>query len=190
MTLQNKPLRYLLIDTCIFDHIANSELSVQIFAIAGDAINKGYALSLSLFSIFEMVNTSTVENELKAMAAIQGMKRFKINQSVLLAAGRLGEFYKREGSDKEPEDGDKIIAATAVIYNCVIFTTNGRDFPQPFFNVIAKPILTYTSKGKEIMLPAYLIEPDINVITRKIQERKDEEDQFVRNLERLKPKSS
>lgn len=174
-TKQEKPLRYILLDSDIFNHLGNSDLYPQIIYLLRDALEKGYGLSMSIFTLLELIDTASVENEVKAMAAIQGVKRFKINQSILLTAGHLGCMYKEDGVTKEPEKGDKIIAATSLLNNTVIFTTNGRDYPRPFFKELSKPILKYKkSDGRDVCLISYFLEPDLEIIAKKHQERVDE----------------
>ena len=171
----NSPQRYILIDTTIFQHLGNKELASQIIFLLRDALKKGYGVSMSIYSLLELIDTSTIENEINAINATNGIKRFQINQTVLITAGHLGCLYKDDGLDKQPEKGDKVIAATSLLNNTVIFTTNGRDFPRPFFKTITKPMLKYTKQdGREVCLISYFLEPDIELISTKHQERIDE----------------
>lgn len=172
MISTNKPSRYILIDTSIFEHLGNEDLSRQIFLLLNDAKAKGYGLSMSIFSLLELIDTATIENERKAIEATNGIKRFKINQTNLVTAGHLGCMYKNDGLDRQPEKGDKIIAACACMNNAIIFTTNGRDFPCPFFKTLSKPLLTYKkSDGREVCLVSYFLEPDIEILNKKYSER-------------------
>jgi hypothetical protein len=165
--------RYILLDTCIFGHWDNVELSKQIFSLMEESVGMGYGLCLSNYTIFELLDTATYEEEVKAMNTITGLKQFKMNQSVLIAAGHLGWLYKEDGLDngKQPESGDKIIGATSVLNNTLIFTTNGRDFPIPFFKVISTPLLRYTKSKKNVYIPSYFLEPNIEVISSLYAER-------------------
>lgn len=170
----NKFSRYILLDTNIFEHLGNSDLYPQIISILQDSISQGYGLSLSQYSIFELLDTASIENEIRAMNAIGGLKQFKISQSILIASGHLGCLYNEDGleNNKQPERGDKIIAGTSLINNTLIFTTNGRDFPRPFFKEISKPILKYKkSDGREVYVVSYFLEPDIEVIQNKYNSR-------------------
>lgn len=173
-TKRVKPKRYILLDTNIFKHLSNSDLYPQIINLLKDAVSKGYGISYSIYSLFELIDSASVENEVVAMNATKGLKRYKINQTILIGAGHLGSMYKDDGVKKEPERGDKIIAATAIITNSVIFTTNGRDFPIPFFKVISTPLLKYNRCGRDVCLFSYFIEPDLDKITTKHKERIDE----------------
>lgn len=170
----NKPLRYILLDTNIFEHLGNPDLYPQIISILKDSVSQGYGLALSQYSIFELLDTASVENEIKAMNAVQGLKQFKVLQSVLIASGHLGCLYNEDGleNNKQPERGDKVIGGTSLINNTVIFTTNGRDFPRPFFKELSKPILKYKkSDGRDVYVISYFLEPDIEVVQSKYQSR-------------------
>lgn len=181
MKRTSKPARYILLDSDIFNHLGNTDLYPQIIFLLRDALSKGYGLSMSIFTLLELIDTATVENEMKAMSATTGIKRFKINQTVLVAAGHLGCMYKENKVQKEPEKGDKIIAATSLLNNTIIFTTNGRDYPRPFFKEMSKPLLKYhKSDGREVYIVSYFLEPDFEVIAAKHQERLD----MHRNLTR------
>lgn len=170
-----RPSRYILLDSDIFNHLGNADLFPQIIYLLRDALAKGYGISMSLYTLLELIDTASIENEVKAVIATQGVKRFKINQTILITAGHLGCMYKEDNVTKEPDKGDKIIAATAVLNNSVIFTTNGRDYPRPFFREISKPVLKYKkSDGREVCLISYFLEPDFDIISTKHQERVDE----------------
>ncbi len=171
---QNKPLRYIILDTCIFQHFANESLAVQMLGILQDAKTKGYGLALSQYSLIELVDNASIENESKRMAAIKGIKHFKVKQSVLLIAGHLGCLYKEDGMEEkqQPERGDKIIGATAFLYESLIYTTNGRDYPQPFFKEIARQTFLYkTDSGRDASVVGYFIEPDKETIINKYANR-------------------
>jgi len=170
----SNPYRYILLDTNIFEHLDNTELNPQITSLLKDSVSKGYAISMSQYSILELLDTASVENEVRAMNTISGLKQFKASQSVLIAAGHLGCLYKEDGleNNKQPERGDKVIAATSLINNTIVFTTNGRDFPIPFFKEISRPVLKYHKPdGREVYIVSYFLEPDIDVIQNKYNSR-------------------
>lgn len=183
MSPQNRPirpLRYIVLDTNIFEHLGNSELYPQIISLLQDARNQGYGISMSIYTLLELIDTASVENEAKAISATNGVKRFKINQRILIAAGHLGCLYKDDEVNKQPEKGDKILAAISLLHNAVIFTTNERDFPVPFFNVLSKPLLKYTKPdGREVFLVSYFLEPDADLIIAKHEERTRESERRI-----------
>jgi predicted nucleic acid-binding protein len=169
-----KPQRYLILDSNIFKYFGNLELSSQIIFLLQDALAKGYGLAISKFTLLELLDTATVDNEIKAFSYIKGLRHFRISETVLTTAGHLGCLYKDDGIEDQPEKGDKIIAGTAWANNAVIFTANGRDFPTPFFNVLSKSVLKYTKNKAEVHMVFYFVEPDYQMIQTKYQERVDE----------------
>lgn len=180
----SRPVRYLIIDSNIFKLLGNPEILPQITFLLGDALTKGYGLAISKFTLLELLDTATVENEVKAFTSIRGLKHFQMNETVLIAAGHLGCLYQDDGVNVKspPEKGDKIIAGTALINNAVIFTTNGRHFPIPFFTVMSKPILKdKKSDGREVHTVSYFLEPDLDVIGTKYQERINEHQRKIDN---------
>jgi len=169
-----KPTRYILLDTNIFEHLGNTELRSQITNLLNDALTKGYGISMSQYSFLELLDTATVENEVRALSETKGLKQFKVTQGVLIASGHLGCLYKEDGLDnnKQPERGDKIIAGTSMVHNTLIFTTNGRDFPRPFFNEVSKQLLKYSkSDGREVYIISYFLEPNLDIIQAKYDSR-------------------
>jgi len=170
----SRPLRYILLDTNIFTNLNNKQLNEQITFLLQDAVSKGYGLGISQLSIFELLDSASLQNEIKAFSIISGLKQFKILQGVLITAGHLGCLYSEDGIDyqKHPQIGDKIIAATAIVNNAVILTFNGRHFPTPFFKIISTNALKYKQDGgRESYQVCYFLEPDIDIIKKKYDSR-------------------
>lgn len=169
----NKPQRYIILDTNIFQHAGNDSLALQVIVFLKEAVSKGYGISLSQFSLIELVDGASLEKERKRLAAVNGLKQFHVTQGVLLIAGQLGCLYGEDGLDEkqQPERGDKIIGATSLLGNCLIYTTNGRDFPAPYFKEVGRYNLPYQKGGVEVNIMAYLMEPDINATAARINNR-------------------
>lgn len=171
---QNKAIRYIILDSCIFQHFANESLSAQIISTLKDAASKKYGIGLSQYSLMELLDNASTENETKRLSAVKGFKQFKIKQTTLIVAAHLGCLYKQEGlqEKQQPETGDKIIAATSILYNALIFTTNARDFPLPFFKEVARQIYIYkTESNKDAAVVGCFFEPAYDVIAQKYNER-------------------
>jgi predicted nucleic acid-binding protein len=160
------PSRYIILDTNIFQHFGNETLANKIIENLRYAVSQGYGLAMSQYSLIELVDNASVETEQRRINAIKGVKHFKVKQSTLIAAGHLGSLYKEDGMEEkqQPERGDKIIGATAVLNNCVIYTTNGKDFPPPYFKEIARHYLPYTKAGRDVAIMGYFLEPDLKAI--------------------------
>lgn len=164
MSEKNRPQRYLLLDTNIIQHFGNPSLGNAIIEILKDAVTKKYGISISQISLMEMVDGASLETESQRLKVIKGLKHFKIKQDTLMVAAHLGSLYKQDGmTDKQqPEKGDKIIGATAILTSSIIYTTNGRDFPQPYFKEIGRHLLQYKKPdGTDVCIIGYYIEPDI-----------------------------
>lgn len=171
--MENKLFRPLILDTNILQHLGNVELAKQIFERMIFAAKNNYIISYSEYSILEMVDCASTSIEAKRLKAIDWLIHYPVNQQTLIVAGHLGGLYQEDGlsATQQPERGDKIIGATAIISNAVIYTTNGRDFPQPYFKEYSRHLLTFKKDGRDICLMGYFIEPDIIAINNRYNHR-------------------
>ncbi len=133
-----KDKHYVILDTCIIQHLGDKELAECIINDLKEAATAGYDIAISDFTFFELLNGATVEKEQERINALAGISRYYVKKDILIAAAHLGCLYQQDGTDADT--GDKIIGATSLIFNSIIYTTNGRDFPRPFFNEVAKSI--------------------------------------------------
>lgn len=173
MSSETKPLRYIVLDTNIFQHLGNDSLAIEIIKVLKEAKEKNYGLALSQYSILELVDTANIDIEKRRLNVISGFKHFKVKQDILIVAGHLGCLYKDDGltEKQQPERGDKIIGATAINHNCLIYTTNAKDFPPPYFKEIGRHWLTYKKNGADVAIVGYFMEPDILAIVRRYGQR-------------------
>lgn len=180
---QQKPSRYIILDTCIIQHFANTELAICMLNILREVVSYGYGIAISDFTFFEMLNGATVAREIERLRVISGIKRYYVKKQVLIAAGHLGYLYQADGiQPSQIESGDKIIAATALLTGSVIYTTNIRDFPLPFFKELDRPKLEYSKNGRPVVPSSFFIEPDANHIVTKFDER-------MREIEKITPQT-
>lgn len=157
--------RYILLDTNIISSFSNDELGAKIIAVLQEAVALQYGIAISDFTFLEIMNGTSVETEKKMADTLTGIERFFVKKDVLIASAHLGGFYKSHGLQLDQFGvGDQIIAATAVLHNCIIFTKNGRGFPIPFFKEIDRRMIEYTSKEFPICVPVYFMEPQIPFI--------------------------
>ena len=172
LNVMKKPSRYIVLDTCIFQHFAEKELGLAVINILRQAVNIDYGIAVSDFSFFELLDGASVEKEIDRIKAVGATKRFWVKKNVLIAAAHLGCLYSKDGiPDKQINPGDKVIAATALLTNSIIYTTNGRDFPRPFFRELAQIPLWYKKNDRTICLMSYYLETDTNYIVSKYNER-------------------
>jgi predicted nucleic acid-binding protein len=160
-----KEKRYILLDTNIISSFGNDDLGTKILEVLNEAVTLGYGLAISDITFLEIINGTSVETEIKMLRALEGLERFYVKKEVLVAAAHLGGLYKES---KLPLDqfgmADQIIAATAILHNCIIFTKNGRDFPVPFFKELDRRMIEYTSKDYPVCVPTYFLEPQLEFI--------------------------
>lgn len=170
----DKSTRNILLDTNIVSFIENEEKRERIISILKEAVELGYGIAVSELVYFELLNEASIEKEYTIFTNLDGVPRFSISKKVAIVAGRLGSFYKESGIDpKQIESGDRIMAATSVLNNCVIFTANIRDFPAPFFKEMNRINLECKGKGGYMThCYLYFIEPDLEYIGKFHKNRK------------------
>lgn len=157
--------RRIILDTCIWQHLSQLDLFPQIIKVLQDALSQGYGIAISQFSFFELMHTANVETETKRLEKTVGIKQLHVTAEILRAAARLGSLYKEDGlGDKSPEIGDKIIAATTIVTQNLIYTSDALGYPRPYFNEIGKHRMDYKKNGKDMSIVAYLLEPDNDAI--------------------------
>ena len=91
-----------------------------------------YRLAISEFTTYEYLRRLWGKKAKKAEEAISGYERKTVTREVLETASILDGLYYDEGLTNI-SDGDKIIAATAILEDGLILTANHKDFPNPFF---------------------------------------------------------
>lgn len=161
----DKNKRYIILDTNILSSFSNADLGNKIIDILREVVGYGYGIAISDITIYELVNESSFQKELQMTNTFAGISRYFCKRTELTAAARMAAFYKDHGLHMTQfEVGDRIIAGTSVVNNCIIFTLNGRDFPQPFFKEIERRMIDYTSKEYPVCVPAYFMEPQIDYI--------------------------
>lgn len=168
----NKNQRYILLDTNIISSFSNESLGEKIISVIKEVVAFGYGLAISDITYYELLNEASIDKEQKMIAVLNGLTRYYVKQDILIAAAHLGSFYKEHNLPMTQFDsGDRIIAATALLHNCLIYTTNGRDYPQPFFKEIERRMLDYQSKEWPVCVPTYFIEPQVDYIVKYHQKR-------------------
>lgn len=163
----NKNQRYIILDTNIISGFSNEDLGSKILEILKEVADYGYGIAISDITYFEILNEASLDKEQKMVSVLNGISRFFVKKDIMIAAAHLGSFYKEHGlSPTQFDPGDKIIASTSVLHNCLILTMNGRDFPQPFFKEIERRMINYQNKDWPVCVPVYFLEPQIDYITK------------------------
>lgn len=161
----DKNKRYIILDTNIISSFSNEELGQKILEILREAVALGYGIAISDITLFEVVNGTSVDTEIKMEQTLGGVERFYIKKDILLGAAHLGGIYKAHGLPLDQfGTEDQIIAATAIARNALVFTKNGRDFPPPMFKELDRRMIEYKSKEYPVCVPVYFMEPQIEYI--------------------------
>jgi len=165
MSRPNLSKNYVILDSNIIQYFNNELLASKILGILRDAIGDSYSLAISDFTFFELLNGSTIKKEQEMVIHLNGITRFYVKKTVLVAAAHLGCLYKEDGMDPGNIDiGDLIIGASAVLSGSYVFTANIRDFPVPFFKVELNKLIEYEVKGAQKFLNVAFLKPDVEVI--------------------------
>lgn len=153
----------LLLDTNIFIKLRGSKVGPQVEAILGR--HTGARLFISDMTCFEIIRAS---NDLEdAEHAVQLLcskaKRVPVDKDMLCYAAYYYNIlckYMKDGGlmkaiyPKHLSDSDTIIGATAIRMHCMICTTNGNDFPRPFFTEVSVDDLGIDQKERLFILQA------------------------------------
>jgi predicted nucleic acid-binding protein len=168
-TVPNKPI--ILLDSNIIHYSTSKNISPEILKFLVEK-EKLADLAVSEYSRFELIRgvKKTRENELMDMFNV--FKIYPISTEVTFAAARLETLYRMEEIPCNGiSDGDKFIAATAILLNSAIMTANGRDFPWPFFTEIERIPIVYKEKdiSKTVLISTFA--PDLDLVLRKFEKR-------------------
>lgn len=89
--------------------------------------------------------------------------KLSTNEAIILMAGVLHGVYKKAKIERKINDGDLIIATTAILSQSLLLTADKDDYPHPFFE--EKECLTISFKEFKnshttSVIPIYLFEPN------------------------------
>jgi predicted nucleic acid-binding protein len=167
----DKNKSYVILDTNIIQYFSNKDLAKSISDTLTEVVESGYDIAISNYTFFESIDGANRDTEVRRVEVIGKFARFSVTKSILIAAAHLGCLYNLE-SINYVDIGDKIIGATALLRNSLIFTANGRDYPRPFFSEITqKEIISKNKKGVGSLLTFYFLKPNIEYIETKFKER-------------------
>lgn len=158
-------VRYVFIDACIVQHADNDGIARGIGSDLTHAFEAGFQPATSDFTLFELIDGGTPNIEENRVKAIKGFRRFRVQDRVIRLSARMLCFYREHGLT-DISKGDRILAATCVLNpHSVLYTTNIRDFPEPFFSVVGKQQIVYLTKRGEAAIYSYFLAPDYRAIT-------------------------
>ncbi|MBI5619884.1 hypothetical protein HY950_02905 [Candidatus Gottesmanbacteria bacterium] len=172
MSPPNNPLPDILLDTCVIQSFADKHRGQQYSTYLSQLVSQTYALAISEISLYELIQGVSVSKEQQLLQTLEGVKRYTIDQNVLIAAARMRTLCNMENIAREQiSDGDRIIAATSVLTGSFILTENLNDFPRPFFVEMERKNIIYDYKNVQRMIPVYLLTPDLLIINFRFQNR-------------------
>lgn len=163
---------YVILDTNVLQYLNAPDIASGILNYIQEIIKSGYTLSISDFSIFELLSGAPRKNEAQLSALLDSLPRFAVDWQNCLTAAQISTVYRIEKSEfSSIEAGDKIIAATAILSNSIVLTANSNDFPRPFFKEFHKKFIYYKKKNKDQMISLYLLQPDLEQISFRFNNR-------------------
>ncbi|MFZ2153549.1 MAG: hypothetical protein WAV41_05890 [Microgenomates group bacterium] len=161
-----------LLDTNIVQYLASAPTSLSFINMIVDLNKKGCTMSVSEYSIFELIRGARLKTETDLSNTFNIFKKYSVSIEVLYAAARLETLYRMENIQCDKiSDGDKIIAATSILTNSTILTTNGRDFPWPYYQETDRDPVIFSEKNisKSILVSSFV--PDQTYIFKRFSER-------------------
>lgn len=169
MEPNNKETKYILFDTNVIQYLTSEKVALPLFKYLHPLFNV-YKPSISDISVCEHLSGLSSQDE-KSKNYIFNYDHFKIETNVLVGAARLQNIYRQESSDlNSVELGDRLIAATSIIYNLPIVTANVLHFPRPFFSEVDGHIIEYEyNKGRKSLF-IQILHPNTAYINLKLLE--------------------
>jgi len=172
MSTQNNTPQHILLDTCIIQYASDSHSGPEYNSYLADLASRGFQLAKSEYVLYELLQGAPEQKEQKLLNALSIFTTFQISTSVLIAASRLKTLYDMEKIPQlQIQDGDKIIAATAILTGSFILTANVNDYPRPFFVEMERKNILYRYKNTDRMIPSYILSPDFPVIEKRFANR-------------------
>lgn len=134
-----------IVDTCVISQLnSNSKkLSDNLALYLEDLSKRGYELTLSTITGYEILQNLFGEKEDKTVRLLDQYQQKEITTEVLYWAAKLRSLYKEIGHEITKKGGDSIIAATAFLLDGRVLTINCRDYPYPFFTQVEHKALEY-----------------------------------------------
>lgn len=155
-----------ILDTNILQNLNSEKLEVksQFSKLLEDLAKNENSLAFSNYSLLELIEGLNKEKEEKLLKEVLPFGRYIVNESTLLRASRINCLYKKSGNNIKL--GDVLIAATAIQGGYFLVTTNGKDFPMPYFREYHREHVFYDGNGRskgKVIIVNYLY-PDLEVI--------------------------
>ena len=173
---QAKTKQNIILDSNIIQYSAERNASPIFVPYLIELSQRGFGFAISDITIHELLKGANIKNESEMLALLNAFQRYFLTDNVLIASARLETIYKIEGIEqKQIEDGDKFIAATAILTGSLILTANARDFPSPYFQELErKPLIYSDKKRRSKCILVSLLAPDISMVNQRFSQRPKE----------------
>lgn len=157
--------KFLLLDSCITEYWLNKDIQPSLEQLLTTWAGTTFDLAISEISFAELVDGAIKTKINRVKDLLTTFTRFEVTERVLSGAGILSNVYM---SQNKVTNGaglqDKIIAATAFIFDIPIITADVRDFPHPFFVTIASENLKYEKKGRSHFITIDVLKPNTQML--------------------------
>tara|TARA_Y100000310_G_scaffold234036_1_gene236944 strand:+ start:1169 stop:1702 length:534 start_codon:yes stop_codon:yes gene_type:complete len=164
----------IILDSCTIQYLDNKAMKLSLWKILKHLRQNKNVFNIALISYYELLSECPKNKEEKLLKILGFFNIHKFSEEVIVTAARLATCYRLEPNIKNHQsinDGDKIIAATAMLSDSFILTANANDFPRPFFNEVYKENIIYKKKNKDYLLSMYLLKPDLDLFLERLKRR-------------------
>lgn len=159
-----------LIDSCILIYYHDDLYSAETQKLI-DILRKNNEILISDVSGFEVFkNCQEWKNIEKYEELLNTFDSFPVDRPALMNAATLYYLYKKSGNINKQDErinpknkltGDLIIGGSVLSYqNCLLLTSNKKDFPAPCWKLIAEHIIGEAPNEIKV----YLLEPNMENI--------------------------
>lgn len=156
---------YLLLDTCVAEYLLNPYIEIVLSKQISAWANNKRKLAISGISYTEMIDGAYKSKVKEVNELLDTYTQFEVTQRILQGAGILSNVYKAQNSKVVGSSlADKIIAATAFVYNLPLITADVKDFPYPFFTSIVSENIKYRKKNKDQYIAIAALMPNATML--------------------------
>ena len=168
------PKRYIILDTCSLYTPAQTRnvQAAPVIKTLKKLTEEGYSLAISEFSVFEKLKGLWRNDISETYKFLQNYEWKTVSSTVLLQASILSKLYEEEAVGVSASDGDKIVAATAILEGGLVLTINHKDFPNPFFIAQKELPITYQTKERVNKTLDFILYKPTDALIRRISEVK------------------
>ena len=152
-----------LLDSCIVEYWLDKDIEPGLRMQLSDW--ECGSLAVSEISYAELIDGAHKGKAKQVEELLQTYRQIPITRKELRAAGILSTIYK---NNVQKTNGasfqDKIIAATAGVYDLPIITANVSDFPHPFFISVKSANIVYEKKSRQRLITIDILKINIDQI--------------------------